>query len=494
MKVYNTLTRKKEEFKTIEEGKVGMYVCGVTVYDYCHVGHARAYLSFDAIYRYLEYKGYDVTYVRNFTDVDDKIIKRSNEANISIKELTDKYIDAFYEDMRALGIKDVSIEPRATEHIEDMIEMIQNLIKNGLAYESGGDVYYAVEKFTEYGKLSNRNIEDMLAGVRVEVLEGKRNPLDFALWKKSKENEPAWDSPWGKGRPGWHIECSTMSTKYLGKTFDIHGGGKDLVFPHHENEIAQSEGAYGQKYVNYWLHNGFVNIDGAKMSKSLGNFFTIRNLLENYNSEVIRFFILSNHYRSPINFKVENYKDEQGNNKVRFISLDEAEDRLYNIYDTFDKMNTIVNAETKEGRNLDEEFTSSILKNFENAMDDDFNTAAALGEFSKVVKFINEIITRPKTKLKDKKATLKEVKPQIETIASILNIFNKEPKEFLNIITEKRLKLKNINKEDILKLIEDRNNAKKEKNYQKADEIREELNKMGVIIQDTPNGVEWRLK
>ncbi len=494
MKVYNTLTKKKEEFKTIQEGKVGMYVCGVTVYDYCHVGHARAYLSFDAIHRYLDYKGYDVTYVRNFTDVDDKIIKRSNDANITIKELTETYIDAFHEDMLALGIKDVSIEPKATEHISDMIEMIENLIKNGLAYEANGDVYYAVEKFTTYGGLSNRNIEDMLAGARVDILEGKRNPLDFALWKTSKENEPFWESPWGKGRPGWHIECSAMSTKYLGKTFDIHGGGKDLVFPHHENEIAQAEGANGQKYVNYWMHNGFVNIDGAKMSKSLGNFFTIRNLLENYDSEIIRFFILSNHYRSPINFKVENYKDESGNDKVRFISLDEVEERLYNIYDAFDKMNAIINADGKEGANLDSDFTSKILENFENAMNDDFNTAAALGEFSKVIKFINEIITKPKTKMKNKKATLKEVAPQVKVIADILNIFNKDPKEFLNMITEKRLKLKNIDKNDILNLIEARKLAKQEKNYQKSDEIREQLNKMGVIIQDTANGVEWRLK
>jgi cysteinyl-tRNA synthetase len=374
-----------------------------------------------------------------------------------------------------------------------MIEMIENLIKNGLAYESEGDVYYAVEKFTEYGKLSNRNIEDMLAGARVEVLKGKRNPLDFALWKKSKENEPSWDSPWGKGRPGWHIECSTMSTKYLGKTFDIHGGGKDLVFPHHENEIAQAEGANGQKYVNYWMHNGFVNIDGAKMSKSLGNFFTIRNLLENYNSEVIRFFVLSNHYRSPINFKVEKYNDETGKERVRFVSLDETEDRLYYIYDTLDKMNSIINSPGKEGVNLNPEFTENILKKFEEAMDDDFNTAAALGEFSKVIKFINEIITKPKTKMKNKKATLKEVAPQIKTIAEILNIFNKEPKKFLNSITEKRLKIRNIDKNMILELIEERNLAKKEKNYQKSDEIRDKLNNMGVVIQDTPNGVEWRL-
>jgi cysteinyl-tRNA synthetase len=284
-----------------------------------------------------------------------------------------------------------------------------------------------------------------------------------------------------------------MSTKYLGKTFDIHGGGKDLVFPHHENEIAQSEGATGQKYVNYWMHNGFVNIDGAKMSKSLGNFFTIRNLLENYDSEVIRFFVLSNHYRSPINFKVENNQDDNGNERVRFISLDEAEERLYYIYDIFDKMNSIINEDGKMGTNLDPEFTSSVLKNFENSMDDDFNTAAALGEFSKTIKFINDIITKPKTKMKEKKATLIEVEPQIKVISDILNIFNKNPKDFLNIITEKRLKMKNINKEDILKLIEDRKVAKIEKNYQRSDEIRDELNKMGVTIQDTPDGVEWRL-
>ncbi len=494
MKVYNTLTGKKEEFITREANKVGMYVCGVTVYDYCHVGHARAYLSFDAIHRYLSYKGYDVTYVRNFTDVDDKIIKRSQEAGIEINELTEKYIEAFYKDMRALKIKDATIEPKATEHIEDMIKLIEELIKNGYAYESDGDVYYAVEKFTTYGKLSGRNIEDMIAGVRITVSDKKRSPLDFALWKKVKEGEKTWDSPWGPGRPGWHIECSAMSTKYLGHTFDIHGGGKDLVFPHHENEIAQTEGATGHQYVKYWMHNGFVNIDGTKMSKSLGNFFTIGNLLENYDPEVIRFFVLLNHYRSPINFKVEKYQDNSGNDKIRFVSLDNAEDRLYNIYDTIEKMTQIVEADGKLGVNLNEEFTSSILTKFEEAMDDDFNTAAALGEFSKVIRFINDIINKPKTKMKNKKATLVEVLPQVKIIASILAIFEQKPQDYISNVTDKRLTLKGLSKEMILSKIEDRNMAKADKNYDLSDQIRDELLNMGVLIQDTANGTVWRLK
>ncbi len=494
MKIYNTLTGDKSEFIPIKEGEIGMYICGVTVYDYCHVGHARAYISFDAIYRYLEYKGFNVNYVRNFTDVDDKIINRSNELNISSKELSEKYIDTFHEDMKLLKMKDAKIEPKATEHIDDMIELIQKLIKNGMAYESNGDVYYAVQKFSQYGKLSKRKLEELLAGARIEINDIKKNPLDFALWKSAKPNEPSWDSPWGKGRPGWHIECSAMSTKYLGKTFDIHGGGKDLVFPHHENEIAQAEGAFGQQYVNYWLHNGFVNIDGAKMSKSLGNFFTIRNLLEIYHPEVIRFFVLLNHYRSPINFTVKKIEKADGSEGVRFVSLDETEERLFGIYTTLHKMNQIINSPDEIGVNLDADFTSTIIKKFEEYMDDDFNTAAALGEFSNVIHFVNDIINKPKTKMKDKKATLTAVKPQIEKIASIFAVFDTEPKEFIDSITEKRLKDYCLKKEDILNLIEERKTARLNKNYQLSDEIRDKLKSMCVEIQDTPNGVEWCLQ
>ncbi|MBN2694284.1 cysteine--tRNA ligase [bacterium] len=491
MRVYNTLSGKKEDFITIEPNKVGMYVCGVTVYDYCHVGHARAYVAFDAIYRYLKYKNYDVTYVRNFTDVDDKIIKRANESDSSSKEVSETFINAFHEDMEKLSIASATIEPKATEHISDMIEMISELISKNLAYESDGDVYFSVSEFPEYGKLSNRKLDELMSGVRIEISEQKKNPLDFALWKKAKPNEPMWDSPWGKGRPGWHIECSAMSTKYLGATFDIHGGGKDLVFPHHENEVAQSEGATGQEYVKYWLHNGFVNIDGAKMSKSLGNFFTIRHLLEKYDPEVIRFFILSNHYRSPINFTIK--KDDENDSEITFVSLDETEDRLCSIYETLSNMFEIIDNPIDDGELLHPEYKDSILAQFEADMDDDFNTAAAIGTLSKYLRVINELIDRPKTKLKDKKRTLKEIYSQLKDIFSTLALFESNPSQFLSKINEKRANELGLTKEYILSKIEERNSAKKNKNYEEADKIREELLSQGVSLKDYPDRVKWSI-
>lgn len=489
MRIYNTLSGKKEEFEPINPDQVGMYVCGVTVYDYCHVGHARAYISFDAIYRYLCYKGYKVDYVRNFTDIDDKIIRRSNELGLPFKEISERYINAFHEDMATMKMKEATTEPRATEHIGDIIDMIQKLIDNGYAYAVDGDVYYAVEQFESYGKLSRRKLEDLISGVRIDSQSNKRNALDFALWKSVKPGEPNWESPWGTGRPGWHIECSVMSTKYLGSTFDIHGGGKDLVFPHHENEIAQSEGATGKPYVKYWMHNGFVNIDGAKMSKSLGNFFTIRNLLDLYHPEVIRFFVLSNHYRSPINFKVKRYECG-GEERVRFISLDDAEERLYHIYETLNKMDKIIDAPGKSGVNLDEEMTQSVLKQFESIMDDDFNTAGALGELSKVIHFVNDVLSR-KTKMKNKKATFEVLRPQLKQIGTILGVFDSEPADFLETILEKRLKEFGIDRKDILDLIEQRNAARKERDFDESDRIRQKLFDMGIQINDCPDGVEW---
>ena len=316
LKIFNTLSGKKEEFTPIRENAVGMYVCGVTVYDYCHVGHGRAGVVFDTIFRYLKYRGFDVNYVRNFTDIDDKIINRANEQNVPWQEVTEKFIDAFYEDMGKLHIQSPTEEPKATDHIPEMLAMISALIERGKAYESDGDVFYSVTSFADYGQLSGKNIDDLQSGARVEVNEQKRDALDFALWKKSKPGEPSWDSPWGAGRPGWHIECSAMGRKYLGDTFDIHGGGKDLVFPHHENEIAQSCGVTGCTPVRFWVHNGFVNIDKEKMSKSLGNFFTLRDIYKKYHPETLRLFLISSHYRSPIDFSEKNL-DEIGRASCR---------------------------------------------------------------------------------------------------------------------------------------------------------------------------------
>jgi len=366
LRLYNTLAGEKEPFIPRVAGKVGMYVCGVTVYDFCHIGHARAGIVFDMIYRYLRFSGYDVTYVRNYTDIDDKIINRANQEGTDYRTIADRYIATFDEDMDRLGMLRPTIEPKATDHIEDIISIIQRLIDNGHAYAVDGDVYFAVETFPTYLKLSGRNLDDMLAGARVDVDERKRNPMDFALWKGSKPGEPFWQSPWGAGRPGWHIECSAMSMRFLGPSFDIHGGGKDLVFPHHENEIAQSEGANGCRFVNYWLHNGFVNINSEKMSKSLGNFFTIREVLELFDPETLRFFILQAHYRSPLDYSDQN--------------LREAQTGLSRIYDALAALDLALERPAVETAVLPSaaefaEKVAGLLPRFNEAMDDDFNTA-----------------------------------------------------------------------------------------------------------------------
>jgi len=370
LRLYNTLTGQKEPFIPQVPGKAGMYVCGVTVYDYCHIGHARAGIVFDVIYRYLQYAGYDVTFVRNYTDIDDKIINRANQEGTDYRTIADRYIAAFDEDMGRLGLAKPTIEPKATDHIDDIIAIIQRLIANGHAYEAAGDVYFAVETFGDYLKLSKRNLEDMQAGARVEVDERKQNPMDFALWKGSKPGEPWWESPWGKGRPGWHIECSAMSMRFLGPSFDIHGGGKDLVFPHHENEIAQSECANGCQFVKYWLHNGFVNINSEKMSKSLGNFFTIREVLELFDAEVLRFFILQAHYRSPLDYSDQNLREAQA-----------GLTRIYEALAALDAALAKPDGAAAAAPSLTEltEKAQQLLPRFQEAMDDDFNTAQTLG-------------------------------------------------------------------------------------------------------------------
>ncbi|MGD0585932.1 MAG: cysteine--tRNA ligase, partial [Oryzomonas sp.] len=389
LRVYNTLSGEKETFVPLIPGRAGMYVCGVTVYDYCHIGHARANVVFDVIYRYLRYAGYDVTYVRNYTDIDDKIINRANQEGVDYCTITDRYIQAFDEDMERLGLAKPTVEPKATDHIGGIIAIIETLISKGHAYESEGDVYYAVETFPDYLKLSKRNLDEMKAGARVEVGDKKRHPMDFALWKDSKPGEPWWQSPWGKGRPGWHIECSAMSMEFLGATFDFHGGGKDLIFPHHENEIAQSEAANGCRFVRYWLHNGFVNINSEKMSKSLGNFFTIRQVLEKFDPETLRFFILSAHYRSPIDFSDQN--------------LDEARTGLERIYSCLAALDEALlgNPETPElaaveplteaGMDLQERL-ENLIPRFSEAMDDDFNTAQVLGMLFDAVRASNRFL------------------------------------------------------------------------------------------------------
>ncbi len=482
IKVFNTIAGKKEDFIPIKPDEVRMYVCGVTVYDMCHIGHARAYVAFDVIYRYLKEKGFRVTYVRNFTDVDDKIIKRANELGVKTEEITEKYISEFYTDMESLGVSKADIEPKVTEHINEIIALIQKIIDNGYAYVSGGDVYFSVESFPGYGKLSGRRLDDMKAGARVEVNEQKRHPMDFALWKESKPGEPFWDSPWGKGRPGWHIECSAMSTKYLGTTFDIHGGGKDLIFPHHENEIAQSEGAYKVPFVRYWLHNGFVNINEEKMSKSLGNFFTIREVTSRYYPEALRYFMLGTHYRSPINYSVD--------------AISESEGRVEYYYSTLREMNNAIGSFGGPLKDFPaKEEVDKNLQEFFDSMDDDFNTAKALANLSNLLRLANDIILKRNQYPKDIfRSSLCYIREKIMIMGRIFGIMEKEPLSVLKSITTMKAKRLGIDVDEVSRLIEERSLARKEKNFQKSDEIRDRLLKMGIAIMDTPEGTLWRIE
>ncbi len=459
LKIYNTLARKKEIFSPRVEGKVGLYVCGMTVYDYCHVGHARVMVVFDTVARYFRYSGYELTYVRNITDIDDKIIQRAHEQGVSLIELTERFIEAMHEDERALSVLPPDIEPKATQSIPDIIAMIEILCAKDLAYVgNNGDVFYAVTKFKHYGKLSGKNLDDLQAGERVDVDLAKRNPLDFVLWKMAKENEPAWPSPWGLGRPGWHIECSAMSTCCLGNSFDIHGGGMDLQFPHHENEIAQSEGATGEKFVNVWMHNGFVRINEEKMSKSLGNFFTVREVLKQYQPEIIRFFILSSHYRSPLN-----YSDEQLNDARLALT------RLYTALRGCDGENADIDAAYKA--------------RFEAAMDDDFNTPVALSVLFDLARELNAAKEAKSEKVKDLVATLR-------LLGGLLGIVQGDADDFLKsgVVNDDV-----INVELIEQQIQSRLVAKKAKDWSLADKIRDGLKEQGIILEDAPNGLStWR--
>jgi cysteinyl-tRNA synthetase len=486
LRVYNTMTKKKEELVPLQEGKISMYACGVTVYDLCHIGHARSAVVFDVIYRYLLYKGYKVIYVRNFTDVDDKIIKRAQEEGVSTEEIATRYIKEFYADMGALGLKDPTVEPKATEHIPEMIALVQQLIEKGHAYETGGDVYYAVESFPEYGKLSKRSLDEMQAGVRVEVDEKKRNPLDFALWKAAKPGEPSWASPWGEGRPGWHIECSAMSQKYLGDTLDIHGGGKDLIFPHHENEIAQAEGATGRPFVRFWLHNGFVNIEKEKMSKSLGNFLTIKEILKEYHPEVVRLFLLSRHYRSPVDFSTQGMEEARGNLE-RFYQTLAGIDEIIAQENTSEAVREGLSPEEMTVYRRAEEFTTQ----FEEAMDDDFNTAVAIAALFELGHDLNRLLQNPTPHAPQ---VLLKGREAFAVAGEVLGIFQEDPRAFLEAERKRKAERLTLTPEEIEKLIAERNEARKNKNWTRADEIRNQLASQGIILEDTLQGTVWRIQ
>ena len=464
MKLYNTLSRKKEEFKPIEEGKVKMYVCGPTVYNFIHIGNARPFIIFDTLRRYLEYRGYDVTFVQNFTDVDDKIIKRGHEENITPEEVANKYINEYFVDADGLGIKRASVHPRVTDNIEQIIAFVKELEDKGYAYAVNGDVYFDTKKFKDYGKLSGIKQEELEAGARIEVNDQKRHPMDFVLWKAKKEGEPGWASPWGEGRPGWHIECSVMSNRYLGETIDIHAGGQDLKFPHHENEIAQSEARSGKNFSNYWLHNEYINVNNEKMSKSLGNFFTVREISEIYDLEVVRLFMLSTHYRNPINFSDEILNQSKAGLERLYNAKEKAEFTINNLEDS--KM-------TEEEAKLQDEL-ASFRQKFIDAMDDDVNTADAVSAIFELAKFMNSNITENSSKEFAQKAL-----DEFNELTGVLNIVNKDKKE-------------DILDEEIEKLIAQRTEAKKNKNFQLADEIRQQLLDKGIVLEDTRQGVKWK--
>ena len=463
MKLYNTLTRKKEEFIPLEEGKVKMYVCGPTVYNYIHIGNARPFIMFDTLRRYLQYKGYDVTFVQNFTDVDDKIIKRGHEEGISPEEVANKYIDEYFVDADGLGIKRADVHPRVTDNIQQIIDFVKDLEDKGYAYEVNGDVYFDTKKFEGYGKLSKQNQDELEAGARIEVNDQKKHPMDFVLWKSKKEGEPGWNSPWGEGRPGWHIECSVMSNRYLGESIDIHGGGQDLAFPHHENEIAQSEARSGKTFSNYWIHNGYININNEKMSKSKGNFFTVRDISKQYDLEIVRFFMLSAHYRNPVNFSDE--------------MLNQAKAGLERLYNAKEKLEfTISNLSESsirdEEKGLVNELESYKTK-FINAMEDDLNTADAVSAIFELSKFINTNVNETSS-LEFAKMCL----DKFNELTGVLNIVNKKNDDILD--------------KDIEELIQKRTDAKKNRDFKLADDIRQELLDKVIVLEDTRQGTKWK--
>ncbi|MBI2358555.1 MAG: cysteine--tRNA ligase [Deltaproteobacteria bacterium] len=468
LQIYNTLSASKEEFVPLNPGEVRIYVCGVTVYDSSHVGHARALLTFGVVYRYLKFLGYQVTFVRNFTDLDDKIIDRASREHTTCDAISARYIDEFNRDSKALGLLAPAHEPKATEHIPEIIALIRRLEEKGMAYQVDGDVFFPVQSFPGYGKLSRRNLEELEAGARIEIDERKKSPLDFALWKASKEGEPWWESPWGKGRPGWHVECSAMSTKYLGQPFDIHGGGLDLVFPHHENEIAQSEGAFGRTLARYWMHNGFLNLNKEKMSKSSGNIFTIREITAEREAEALRHYFLLSHYRSPLDFS------NQG--------LDEAERSIGRIYET---MVRVEQATAGAGSAMPD---SALLEAFRREMDDDFNTPRAIALIFEEVRSLNRLLDDGRTeRLGGRAAALK-------VMAEALGLLHRSPQLFVESRRERWIKKQGLSEAGIKELIARRDRARREKRFEEADRVREELKEMGIALEDTPGGTVWKVR
>jgi cysteinyl-tRNA synthetase len=491
IKLYNTLTKKKEIFEPLSEGRASIYVCGITAYDVCHIGHARSAVVFDVITRYLRYRGYDVTYVKNFTDIDDKIIVKANAEGKTIFEISEKYIKEHDEDMDVLRIARPTFVPRATEHIDGMISLISVLLDKGIAYEVGGDVYYAVEKFAGYGKLSGRSLEDMMAGARIDVSEKKNNPLDFALWKASKAGEPWWESPWGRGRPGWHIECSVMSQHFLGETFDIHGGGEDLIFPHHENEIAQSEGATGKPLANYWVYNGFVTVSGEKMSKSLGNFFTVKDILKSYHPEVLRLFVLQSHYKSPVDFSDESLADARMGMERFYTTLNAINEALSHCGDF-----SGITGEKLSAKDSDVYAKiASLPERFADAMDDDFNTPRAIGYIFDAVRIVNGYLADEKSPLTPESCfVLDKVKKDVLETGGVLGIFFDDPDDYFRQDRDREAAKRGLDVKDIERLIEERRAARLAKDWKRADEIRRVLADKKIILRDAPAGTTWKVE
>ncbi len=481
LRLYNSASRKKEILRPIKNGELGIYACGVTVYDLCHIGHARSAIVFDVLVRYLRARGFKVTYVRNFTDVDDKIIERSKKTGEDTITLAERYIHAFHEDMLALDVLIADVEPRATEHIDDIIDMIRRLVEKGFAYVNDADVYFSVESFDSYGQLSGRRLDEMVAGARIAVDEKKKHPMDFVLWKGAKPGEPKWKSPWGEGRPGWHIECSAMSCRYLGANFDIHGGGRDLIFPHHENERAQAMAANGVNFANYWVHNGFVTVESEKMSKSLGNFITIKDALQSYHPQELRLFLLSTHYRSPLDFSRS--------------ALLEARSGLIRIYRTLQRLEEIIGPCKGDSREMISPFLApgdgdGLKDDFRSVMDDDLNTAAGLGLIFDKVRDINRVIDSS-VQNKDVRSQLIQERSDLLDCGKVLGLLEEEASEFFQEIVKTPSA---IDTEEIEKMVKERDEARRAKDWARADAIREKLSGKGIILEDGPKATKWRFR
>jgi len=487
-KIYNTKTRKKEILQPVSEGAVGMYVCGITAYDVCHVGHARAAVVFDVVFRHLKARGYNVTYVKNFTDIDDKIIDRANREGVTIRDIAERYIQLHDEDMAALNVLKPTVTPKATEHMPEMIALIKTLEDKGIAYAVDGDVYFSVKDYPAYGSLSGRNIDEMMSGARVDVNDKKKNPLDFALWKKSKEGEPSWESPWGQGRPGWHIECSAMSRRYLGETFDIHGGGEDLIFPHHENEIAQSQAASGKPLANYWIHNGFVKINAEKMSKSLGNIFPVQEIIRRYHPEALRLFMLQSHYRSPVDYSDASLLEAR-------TALVRGYTALQQMKETQSKLPAEAAVKLEAAHQAYITKLSELQEKFDAALDDDFNTAQALGCVFEAARLVNQITTaEKKMPAPVKKVILDVARTGFAHFSNVLGVFLSDPDVFFASDRAIEVAKRGLDSAKIEALIIERQKARQDKDWQRADEIRKELAAQHVVLKDAADKTVWSIE